>query len=407
LQNSLRKNPIILNFPVESHVMSASNNDLFYSRLPVNEISLSELLTEEHLFYRVPDNWHVVITDVKKSTQAVAEGMHETVNLLATGSIVAVLNIAHRAGIAIPFFFGGDGATFILPPTLLSPAMRSLLIHQRNTKEHFDLTLRVGTVAVADIYREKHELNITKLRASQLFSIPILLGDGLTYAEKIIKGEDYAPPPLQAHAQDLDLSNMQCRWDRIKPPQDYDEVVSLLVTAPEGVKQADAFKKVIDKLDAIYGAPERRKPISEPMLKLKATIEKIRFEMRVRFKRFRPFFLLFQWIKMLLGYFYFRTKEGKRYLHELVELSDTLVIDGKINTVISGTSRQRELLKAELDKLEAAGDIHYGFFVSKESIMSCYVRSLNKDHIHFVDGAEGGYTKAAGMLKQKTLTLIQ
>ena len=33
--------------------------------------------------------------------------------------------------------------------------------------------------------------------------------------------------------------------------------------------------------------------------------------------------------------------------------------------------------------------------------MSCYVRNLNEEHIHFVDGAEGGYTKAAGMLKRK------
>ena len=86
-------------------------------------------------------------------------------------------------------------------------------------------------------------------------------------------------------------------------------------------------------------------------------------------------------------------------------MSDTLVIDGKINTVISGTSRQREELKAELDKLEKAGDINYGLYVSKESVMSCYVRNLNEDHIHFVDGAEGGYTKAAGMLKRKALAI--
>ena len=57
----------------------------------------------------------------------------------------------------------------------------------------------------------------------------------------------------------------------------------------------------------------------------------------------------------MLGYFYFRTKKGKKYLNELVDMSDTLVIDGKINTVISGTSQQRELLKAELNKLEEAG----------------------------------------------------
>jgi hypothetical protein len=37
-------------------------------------------------------------------------GLHETINLVATGSIVAVLNIAYKAKITVPFFFGGDGA---------------------------------------------------------------------------------------------------------------------------------------------------------------------------------------------------------------------------------------------------------------------------------------------------------
>lgn len=42
-----------------------SSTDQFYSRLPVNEIPLSELLAEDHLFFRIPENWHVIITDVK------------------------------------------------------------------------------------------------------------------------------------------------------------------------------------------------------------------------------------------------------------------------------------------------------------------------------------------------------
>ena len=208
--------------------MSAGTNDLFYSRLPVNEIPLSDLLTEEHLFYKVPGNWHVVITDVKKSTEAVAEGMHETVNLLATGSIVAVLNIAYKARITVPFFFGGDGATFILPSSLLDAAVQALVIHQQNTQRNFNLLLRVGTVAVADIYKDGHELNISKLRTGQLFSIPVLLGDGLTYAEKIIKGEDYKLTSFPATDEELNLAGMQCRWDKIKPPENYDEVVPVL-----------------------------------------------------------------------------------------------------------------------------------------------------------------------------------
>jgi len=358
---------------------------------------------EEHLFFKIPSNWYVVITDVKNSTAAIQKGLHETINLVATGSIVAVLNIAYKVNLTVPFFFGGDGASFIIPPTLLDAATHALLLHKENTKSSFDLDLRVGSIPVADIYEKGHALNISKLRTSELFAIPVLLGDGLTYAEKKIKGPDYMFAAMASEGDDLDLSGMQCRWDRIKPPQNFFEVVSLLAIVPEGAKQPLAFKKVMDSLDAIYGEPQRRKPITVDKLKLKTTLAKIGLEMRVRMGAFRPLYLLTNWIKTSLGYFYFRTKKGKTYLNNLVDLSDTLVIDGRINTVISGTAQQRELLETALNKLERDGEIIYGLYVSKESVMSCYVRNMSDRHIHFVDGAEGGYTKAAGIIKNKLI----
>jgi hypothetical protein len=383
--------------------MQAANNELFYSRLPVNEIPLSELLMEEHLFFKIPANWQVVITDVKNSTDAIKNGLHETINLVATGSIVAVLNIAYKINVTVPFFFGGDGASFIIPPVLLAGTIQALLQHKDNTKTNFNLDLRVGYVSVAEIYEQGHGLNISKLRTSELFAIPVLLGDGLTYAEKKIKGPDFMFAELPSSGEELDLSGMQCRWDRIKPPENFFEVVSLLAIARGGIKQSAAFKKVIDSIDAIYGEPKRRRPITIEKLKIKATLAKINQEMRVRMGGFKPLYLLVTWVKTSLGYFYFKTKKGKRYLHNLVDLSDTLVVDGKINTVISGTSQQRELLETSLNKIERDGEIVYGLYVSKESVMSCYVKNMNDRHVHFVDGAEGGYTKAAGVIKQKII----
>ena len=381
--------------------MTAVNNDLFYSRLPVNEIPLSDLLMEEHLFFKIPANWYVVITDIKNSTAAIQKGLHETINLVATGSIVAVLNIAYKANITVPFFFGGDGASFIIPPTLLEMATHALLQHKENTKTNFDLDLRVGHIPVANIYEQGHNLNISKLKTSELFAIPVLLGDGLIYAEKKIKGPDYMFAALTATGDELDLSGMQCRWDRIKPPENFFEVVSLLAITPEGVNQSQAFKRVMDSIDAIYGGPQKRKPITVAKLKLKATLAKIGLEMKARMGGFKPLYVLMTWIKTSVGYFYFKTKKGRAYLYNLVDLSDTLVIDGRINTVISGTAQQRELLETALNKIEREGEIIYGLYVSKESVMSCYVRNMSDRHIHFVDGAEGGYTKAAGVIKQK------
>jgi hypothetical protein len=51
--------------------------------------------------------------------------------------------------------------------------------------------------------------------------------------------------------------------------------------------------------------------------------------------------------------------------------------------------------------MEAANEIFFGLHISNASVMSCYVRNMDDGHIHFVDGAEGGYTQAARMLKGK------
>jgi len=379
----------------------SDNSDQFYSKLPVNRILLSELLTEDHLFCKIPADWYVIITDIKGSTKVVQNGQHETVNLIATGSIVAVLNISFKVNVSIPFFFGGDGATFIVPPTVKDAAMRALLLYKNNIQGSFNIELRTGIVPVRDIYTLGHELKIAKFSSSGNFAIPIVLGDGLDYAEKQIKGTDYLLSGHLPQEDELDLTGMQCRWDKIKPPANNFEVVTLIAIARDAAAQSTAFSKVIYQIDQIYGTPEERQPISIAQLRLKSTFAKLGLEFKARFGRIKLFRFLQTWLTNSIGYLYFRTRKGKLYLTRLVEMSDTLVIDGKINTVISGSEHQRLLLQEQLNALEAAGEILYALYVSKESVMSCYVRDMKDDHIHFVDGAEGGYTKAAGQLKLK------
>nr|WP_295922421.1 DUF3095 domain-containing protein [uncultured Dyadobacter sp.] len=381
--------------------MSSAQNDQFYFRLPANHISLSELLTEAHLFYDVPESWHVVVTDIRNSTDAVAGGMHQTVNLIATGSIASVLNIAFKAGVKLPFFFGGDGATFIVPPGIVDAVMRSLAVFRSNTQANFGLDLRIGIVPVTEIYDRNCELKVSKLKMSGIFSIPVVLGNGLHYAEKVVKGETYHFHAEPAPGDELDLSGMQCRWDKIGPPEADQEVVTLLVAIAEGKTQATSFASVMEHIDRIYGPFPRRQPISVPRLIWKTTFKKMELETLVRKGRINLVGVFASWLASLSGYVYFRTSHGKSYLNSLVEMSDTLVIDGKINTVITGTPAQREALEKALGELESAGEIHYGMHVSKESVMSCYVHDLKDGHIHFVDGGDGGYTKAAGVLKQK------
>ncbi|MBT2561628.1 DUF3095 domain-containing protein [Pedobacter sp. ISL-68] len=378
-----------------------NSEDHFYSNLPIHKIPLYQLLIQNQLFEKVVASWCVIITDIKRSTAAVNSGLHENVNLIATGSIVAVLNIAFKANISVPFFFGGDGASFIVPPSIVDDVMKSLLKYKDNTLRNFNLDLRTGIVPVEEIYKQGHTLNICRFSSAETFSIPIVLGDGLAYAEQIIKGENYLLTGHDTASNEIDLSGMQCRWDKIEPPESNDEVVTLIVIAPEITQQAAVFSKVIHHLDQIYGTPEKRQPISVSKLIFKTSFNSLGKEMKHRIGKIKLFELIKSWLINIYGYIYFRTERGRKYLKQLVEMSDTLVIDGRINTVITGTAQQRLILEKALDQLEKNNEILYGLYVSDESIMSCYVRDLEDDHIHFVDGADGGYTQAAGILKQK------
>ncbi|MEJ5994261.1 DUF3095 family protein [Pedobacter sp. Du54] len=384
----------------------SKNNHNFYEKLPITQIELSKLLLKDSAFSAVPADWHVVITDIKGSTAAVADGFNETVNFIATGSIVAVLNLAFKAKIPIPFFFGGDGATFIMPSILIELALKKLTIFRKNTLQNFNIDLRVGTVAVSQVYDAGHHIHISKFAISDFFSIPVVLGNGLSYAENVIKAEDYALTKQEDLIEELDLNGMQCRWDKIAPPENVNEVITLLVISPKIENQAKSFSKVMKHIDEIYGGIKKRQPISVDKLKFNSTFRRMRTELSVRIGKIKFLELVRNWLINSFGPVYFLTSNGKKYLNRLVETSDTLVLDGKINTVICGNEQQRMKLVGILDELEKNSEILYGLYISSDSVMSCYVRDLKDDHIHFVDGADGGYTQAAKMLKAKLVDYL-
>ncbi|MHA4847234.1 DUF3095 family protein [Flavitalea antarctica] len=377
------------------------NTDLFYTQIAPNSIGIDDLLSNEELFIKVPSDWHIVITDIKDSTHSVLNGEHEKVNVVATGSIVTVLNIAYKMSIDVPFFFGGDGASFIVPPVMISPVMQALFLYKERSLANFNLEIRTGTITVKKVYSEGYELNISKYSRSSVFSMPVMLGNGLNYAEGLIKGVSGIQDEYLPQGNELDLSGMECRWDRIAPPENQEEVVALLVIARRGFRQSSTFRNVMQKLDEIYGSAKQRQPISILKLRRQTTYKSIRTELIVKFGRFRLIKFIQAQIAYAYRYIYLRTKNGKRFLRLLVEMANTLVIDGKISTVISGTASQREKLEAYLTEMELTKKIFYGLHISSASIMSCYVRNTNNGHIHFVDGSEGGYTQASRIIKSK------
>jgi hypothetical protein len=375
----------------------------FYKDLPEPPLTISELLRSADLMVDVPDSWHVVITDIKGSTQAVNEGRHEEVNLIATGSIVTVLNIAFDLGIHIPFFFGGDGATFMVPDVMIGQVMESLIGFKDQVMEKFSLNLRAGSVPVSEVYRAKHLIKLAKYRNTENFVIPIVTGHGLAYAENEIKARIDENNKDHFIPRQPDLNGMQCRWDRISPPAGNPEIITLLVSCKDLQSQTRTLADILSKIEELFGPFNCRQPISVEELKLKSTFKQLKTDFKHSESKRKWQSFISTWLNNIYCHLYFRTDSGRAYLERIVKMSDTLVIDGRINTVISGTVAQRKKLLQFLDKLEIDGSIIYGSHLSSASVMSCYVQNPEYGHIHFVDGAEGGYTQASQILKRKLL----
>ncbi|NND06541.1 MAG: DUF3095 family protein [Saprospiraceae bacterium] len=189
----------------------------FYQELPVIDSPLAELLLTEDHFHAMPQTRHVVDTDIVNSTLGVNQGLHQEINLIATGSIIAVLNLAAKHATSIPFFFGGDGATFMIPKELLEPVLHALEIHRENTLRNFELELRVGSMQVADLDNYDNEFRMARFHVNEHLDIPIVLGGGLREVERIIKSRVFNSTSQTDNI--LDLSGMECRWDRIRPPK--------------------------------------------------------------------------------------------------------------------------------------------------------------------------------------------
>ncbi|KSA13418.1 DUF3095 family protein [Maribacter dokdonensis] len=380
----------------------------FYKNLRPFKGTLIELLGDDTYFVDVPKSWHVVVVDILKSTSAVNAGNHHQVNLTATGAIISVLNAIRKVKRSneIPYFFGGDGATFIVPSSLLNKIIHVLDNYRIHIKRKIDLVLRVGEIPVSNLIESEVQLKIAKHRLTDKLSIPIVLGDGLKVAESMIKSSFKEEETTAFDETLLNLEGMECRWDQILPDQQQTKVVCLLLDASLEKDQRNVYKKVLAQMDEEFGKFENRQPIKSNNLKLDPNPTKVWEEMKIRLTSTSWMYFFKSWLKSNFGRFYLNlTSSGKQYLSQIEQLSHTFMLDGMINTVFTAEQKSIDRFIAYLDKMERDKKLIYGIHVTHASVMSCYVLDRRTTHSHFVDGTEGGYTSAAKMFKIKKKSL--
>ncbi|MEH6764451.1 MAG: DUF3095 family protein [Aequorivita antarctica] len=376
----------------------------YYAKLKSSNKTLVDLLASESSFSDVPNTWHVVVVDIQNSTQAVDDGKHHQINLTATGAIILVLNTIRKEkqNIEIPYFFGGDGATFLLPTLLLNKMIVVLENYSFHIKRNTNLILRVGHISVKDLNVQEASIRIVKHRLTEQLTIPIVLGNGLKKAEEIIKNTFVENNFTNFKEDLLNLEGMECRWKQINPSQTKNKVICLLLDATNETNQGAVYRDVLTKMDAMFGTFKSRQPIKSNKLNLNFSIFNIWEEMKITLVNKNLIYLFKNWIATLFGTLYLNlSRNGKQYLKQIGQLSHTFMLDGMINTIFTAEQNKIDLFIDYLDQLEKDKKIIYGIHITHASVMSCYVLDRKTKHSHFVDGTEGGYTSAARMLKIK------
>jgi hypothetical protein len=306
-----------------------------------------------------------------------------------------------------PFVFGGDGASFAVPACDQSVASAVLADTAAWTRDDLDLTLRAALVPVAAVEAEGLTASVARFGPSKNVSYAMFSGGGLAWAERAMKAGRFTLSAAAAGARP-DLTGLSCRWTDI--PATRGVIVSLLVVP---VTHGDpAFRKtIVDLLRELEASGEVARTV--PGGGLTAGWPPAGAELEARASRRRGESLFLRRIRVLvqtlLSYTVFRTgmHVGKFdpavYRREVVENSDFRKYDDNLRMTLDCTPALSRSIEQRLAKAERDGIVRFGIHRQPAAIMTCIVPSITEsNHVHFVDGAAGGYALAAQKLRNAT-----
>ncbi len=363
----------------------------------------SDVAHEKH-FFDVPETWYVVLTDVRGSTEAIRKGQYKNVNVIGAASITCVLNCLKD--FSFPFVFGGDGATMLIPNEFLEKAKASLNGLQKLALRDFNLELRVGVVSVKAIYDQGYKIKVGKYQLSPGNCLAQFFGNGLTLAETMVKSSDPRAELLSAELGDSspELQGLSCRLS----PFSSKKGTMLTVLCRLQIDDNEVFVALLAALEKILdGDFKSVNPVTSSQLNWRILPQS--FSAEVRLLKKKSHFLIQLWSSLfwvvlsnlsLILEFPLGPFKPKKYKDELVLNSDSKKFDETLRMVIDCSEKQAAQIEQMFRSLYLEHKVFYGIHKSKQALMTCMVFSASENqHIHFIDGADGGYALAAVMLK--------
>lgn len=376
----------------------------FYQNLKV--LSSFKNVSDHTKYTPLPDDWFIALADIRSSTDAIRLGKYKEVNM-AGASIIAALNNFYDKENILPYLFGGDGSLIALPNEKIDQVKGLMTFCKKAVNDAFGLEMAVGLMSMKELREKGHDVSVARLRLSEIIDQTIFWGSGVTFAEDYIKENDTLKDiePIEA-----DLSGLECRWSQV--PSDKDEVAAYIIQAfGEEDENVDIYEECFHQIESIYGSDDSFHPIREDALQMTTNPLLLGIEWKLRtqpptfIKRLKHAgMMVFQ---LITGIYLMRFKKKTsatdwgEYKPDMVRHADYKKFGDGLRFVAAGTVQQRMQLTAFLDEMFQKKKLAYGVHPSFAAMVTCYVRSYQSNHIHFVDGTDGGYAKASQELKNR------
>ncbi len=378
-----------------------NQSESFYESVPVFR-DFTRVL-DPALYKPLPDDWMIGMADVVHSTQAIRDNHYKAVNMAGAAVIVAVTNAL--GGRDFPFVFGGDGASFAVPPSAANLAHDALAATATWVKEELNLSLRVGLVPVTTVRSNGADVRVARYAPSENIVLAAFSGGGIAWADNAMKQGEFAVPPSPVDVRP-DLSGLSCRYEEI--PAVRGTILSLLVVPALGADPA-AFRTVVnDVIRLVEESPNESRPVPGAGLRLKWPPQGYEFEARAQravgesiiLRRAKVLvWTLLYFVIMATGITVGRFVP-KKYTEQVVENSDFRKFDDALRMVLDCSLELASEIEQRLASAAMEGTVRFGLHRQRAAMMTCFTPSATSaNHVHFIDGALGGYAAAASALK--------
>jgi len=374
-------------------------SDTFYGSIPVFR-GFTKLM-EPQLYSPLPDDWSIGVADIVESTKAIAAQRYKAVNMAGAAVIASVTNAL--GGREFPFVFGGDGASFAVAPDDLAAAREALAATATWVTEDLDLVMRVALVPVNAIRAQGLDVRVARFGPSANLSYAMFSGGGLGWAEAAMKRGEFAVEAAAPGTQP-DLSGLSCRFEEI--PAARGLILSVLVV-PTANADPLAFRKVIeDVIQLVERTPDAGRPVPSGGPPLKWPPQGLGYEACAArggplWARKGAVLALTLWAYVVMR---LDIKVGafvpQNYVRQVVENSDFRKYDDGLRMILDCSEELASALTERLARAAENGLVRYGLHRQDAAMMTCFTPSVMRaDHVHFIDGARGGYASAATALK--------